>query len=186
MGNDQSTQPKKENISINSDNNRTPSKSKGIVVVQAKSPEPIDQIEENVSKLGLCPKFLPLLPNSLAVPESRPITAELSGQLDVQSCIRACGRLQDHLNQCASAVSFDQKALETKIKEVDKVGVSVMQHMTERQRAFAKHAEHSRKVDDISTTLNRVRMNLEQTLSLVDELNMSLPEELRLEKLNLI
>ncbi|XP_078495945.1 BLOC-1-related complex subunit 5-like [Ciona intestinalis] len=185
MGNEQSTQPNKGNVPTNTEPQVVPTKNKGIVVVQNKKEEPKDQLEENLTKLGLCPKFQPLLPNSLTVPDSRPLTAELSGSLDVRACLKVCARLQDHLNQCATAVSFDQQSLVTKIKEVDKVGVSVMLHLTERQRAFAKHAEHSRKVDDISTTLNRVRMNLEQTLLLVDDLNMKLPESLRLEKLSL-
>nr|XP_002122836.1 BLOC-1-related complex subunit 5-like [Ciona intestinalis] len=172
MGNEQSTLPNKGNVSTNSEPEVVPNKNKGIVVVQNKKEEPKDQLEENLTKLGLCPKFQPLLPNSLTVPDSRPLTADLSGSLDVRACLKVCARLQDHLNQCATA-------------EVDKVGVSVMLHLTERQRAFAKHAEHSRKVDDISTTLNRVRMNLEQTLLLVDDLNMKLPENLRLEKLSL-
>lgn len=70
-------------------------------------------------------------------------------------------------------------------QEVDRVGVAVMQHLTERQRAHAKHAEHSRKLDDVSTALNRIRLHINQSLNIADELNMLLPEEQRLPSLKL-
>jgi len=71
-------------------------------------------------------------------------------------------------------------------QDLDRVAHVVMQRYTERQRAHAKHAEHSRKLDEISASLTRLRVNLDNVLTRVDELNMLLPEHERLENFSLL
>lgn len=78
-------------------------------------------------------------------------------------------------------LTFCQNSLTVQIKQVDATSHHIMQKYTERQKAFAKYAEHTRKIEQVSTSLKRVRMNLEQTLSLLDELNSMLPENEKLE-----
>ena len=68
---------------------------------------------------------------------------------------------------------------------MDRISLAVMQKLVERQHAFGKYAEHSRKVDEISSSLSRLQQNLDKALNLAGELNSLLPAEQQLEKLDL-
>ncbi|XP_076817765.1 BLOC-1-related complex subunit 5-like [Clavelina lepadiformis] len=153
-------------------------KETGVVVVTSKKDK--SQEDQHIAQLSYCPTFRPLLESSLNIPESRPLTSELVGSFDQKSCLQLCVHLQNHLQECSETVKVKQFRLATQIKEVDRVASAVMQKLTERQRAFAKHAEHARKIDDISNSLKRLRINLSHTLDLANELNMLLPEDRRL------
>ena len=47
----------------------------------------------------------------------------------------------------------------------------VLQHLTERQRTFAKHLEQTNKVKEISTTLTSLQRHMDKTINLANELN---------------
>ena len=54
-------------------------------------------------------------------------------------------------------------------------------NLTERQKKFAKYAEQIKKVGEIQTTLNKVKMSVEQTLPVMERLNTVLPPDDQLE-----
>lgn len=186
MGNEQSSpqtssgrrQPTGTGVPVS----QSSSKQSGIVVVGTKQdPSASDSyLDTYITRLHSCPSFQPILQSSLTA-DAKPQPGDFVSQLDWRAALKVSNRVQDHLHACAEAVSFDQNSLTTQIKQVDILATRVMQKYTERQKAFAKYAEHTKKIDEISTSLKKVRMNLDQTFSLLDDLNKLLPEEDRIE-----
>jgi BLOC-1 related complex subunit 5 len=74
---------------------------------------PVVDIDEQ--RLIAIPAFTPLLNGSI-VPSSTAVN-QLT-LLDMLHVTALCARYQDHLHQCAEAVTFDQNALCVRIKEV--------------------------------------------------------------------
>ena len=59
--------------------------------------------------------------------------------------------------------------------QVDFVIQTLYSNLTDRQKKFSKYAEQIEKVGEMATVLNKVKMNVEQTLPLMDRLNSVLP-----------
>ena len=94
-------------------------------------------------------------------------------------------RYQEHLKQCAEAVAFDQNALCTRMKEVDVAAKRLHDVLTDRQKKFAKYAEQLNKVQEMSSTLARLRSHADQLERQMDLLNSQLPPEQQLEPFRL-
>ena len=71
------------------------------------------------------------------------------------------------------------------IFQIDFTIHSIYNNMTERQKRFAKYAEQIQKVNEMSMVLKRVKMNVDQTMAVMDRLNSVLPMEDRLETFSL-
>ena len=67
------------------------------------------------------------------------------------------------------------------ILQVDYTIHQIYNALTERQKKFAKYAEQIQKVQEMSNVLNKVKMNVEQILPLMERLNSVLPPEDQLE-----
>jgi len=64
---------------------------------------------------------------------------------------------------------------------VDFAAQSVYQSLIEQQKKFAHCAEQIQKVSEISATLNRVHLTIEQSVPLMQRLNSVLPDGEQLE-----
>ena len=67
------------------------------------------------------------------------------------------------------------------VLQVDFAAQTLYNQLTDRQKKFAKYAEQIQKVNEMATVLNRVKMNVQQTIPLMERLNSVLPLEDQLE-----
>ena len=61
----------------------------------------------------------------------------------------------------------------------------VLQRLIERQRTFAKYADQTKKVEEISKNLSSLQKHMDKAITLANELNSLLPNDLKLEPLQL-
>ncbi|XP_041452921.1 BLOC-1-related complex subunit 5-like [Lytechinus variegatus] len=150
-----------------------------IVTVSSGNQGADQSLSFEIQKMRDIPTFLPILKGTHNIPQVE--DPQQMEKMDHRQLLLLCLRYQHHLRQCSEAVTFDQNALTGRIKEVDAIIHSIMQSMAERQKRFAKHAEQIQKINDMSSTLKRVQMNVDQLIPLMDRLNSVLPDTERLE-----
>lgn len=92
-----------------------------------------------------------------------------------------CSRLQTHFNMCTTVVADDQKQINAKIKDVEKIVNGQYNKLVEKQKAYTYYAEAFSKVRQISQTLARCNQLLNENIDSITYLNNILPIEHRLE-----
>ncbi|CAG4949398.1 unnamed protein product [Parnassius apollo] len=147
-----------------------------IVVVK---PASDTQLDEDIQRLQEIPTFLPIMRGTLGLPGAR--DPEVIAGLDYRPWVRMTTRLQAHLSACAQPLAADEINLAAKVKEADVEISRLYSQAVERQRANARHAERLSRVREVSHQLSRCNSLLSQTLQDIEELNLMLPEDMRLE-----
>ncbi|XP_031552727.1 BLOC-1-related complex subunit 5-like [Actinia tenebrosa] len=155
---------------------------KEIYVVSAGQPQTglsVKDEDEDLQKLQSLQYCKPVL--HVPVQAETPKEFESLERFDLVPMLKLCTRYEDHLRQCAEAVTFDQDMLSSRIKEVDVNCASVMSAVSDRYRRLVHVAAHLRKVNELSLTLKRIDANIKRIVPTMDRLNNLLPEEDRLE-----
>ena len=102
-------------------------------------------------------------------------------RLDYRGLYALAQRHQNHLRFAASVVSTEQAELCKKIREVDADIANVTQRLVERQKSYNRHVERIKSVNEMSKTLNKCHLLLNENIEQIDVLNNMLPVEERLE-----
>lgn len=134
--------------------------------------------DEDLIKLQEIPVFLPIMQGN--VQGGRDIQ-EILSRLDSTPLKIILQRYEDHLRNCAAKVAADQGVITRQIKEVENEVVTIGNNFQDRQKKYEKNCEKLSVVRDISRTLAKCHMLLNENIDMMDALNSSLPQDLRLE-----
>jgi len=134
--------------------------------------------DEDLIKLQEIPVFLPIMQGNMQ--GGRDIQ-EILSRLDSTPLKVILQRYEDHLRSCAATVAADQGAITKQIKEVENEVITIGNNLQDRQRKYEKNCEKLSVVRDISRTLAKCHMLLNENIDMMDALNSSLPQDLRLE-----
>ncbi|XP_020912181.1 BLOC-1-related complex subunit 5 [Exaiptasia diaphana] len=152
------------------------------IYVVSEGQRPHQNIDEDLKNLQLLQHCKPVLRAS--VQASTPKEFESLERFDLTPLLKLCTRYEDHLRQCAEAVSFDQDMLSSRIKEVDVNCAAVMSAVSDRYRRLVHVSAHLKKVQEMSQTLRRLDFNIKRIIPMMDRLNNLLPEDEKLEPFN--
>ncbi|MCL4147250.1 UNVERIFIED_CONTAM: hypothetical protein GTU68_009924 [Idotea baltica] len=156
-------------------------------------------VDPELQKLQSIPTFLPIMRGALTAPSAR--DPEVLERLDTLAFFGLCRRYQVHLNAAATLTSSHQDKLTSKIKtpfnksdlgeravhswlvslQLDSQVNGMVATVTDRQRAYARHAERLSQVSEVSHLLSRCHTSLNLILESLDTLNNFLPVDNRLE-----
>jgi len=139
--------------------------------------------DQDLIKLQEIPVFLPIMQNSLASSSKGGGTenADILSRLDPGPLNSILQRYEDHLRTCAARVATDQGVINKQIKEVENDVISLANTLQDRQKKYERHCEKLATVRDISRSLAKCHMLLNENIDMMDALNSSLPQDLRLE-----
>ncbi|XP_070532726.1 BLOC-1-related complex subunit 5-like [Ptychodera flava] len=170
-----------KNDSPSKQTSKSPSKQakRESIIVVREAQKDTDSPDPELAKMQDIPTFVPIMRGALNIPNME--DPNVLDKIDSKLALVLCLRYQEHFKQCAEAVSFDQHTLTNRIKEVDQSINTIMASMTDRQKKFAKYAEHIQKVEEMSAVLKRVQMSVDQLVPLMERLNSVLPDDDRLE-----
>ncbi|KAK0081172.1 hypothetical protein PV325_012635 [Microctonus aethiopoides] len=155
----------------------TSNKAHNIVVVKPAISDPTTDKDSDLVKLQSIPMFLPIMRGTLNLPPGVR-DPEILERLDPIGLFNLCARYQHHLNTNAQMIANEQLALCVNIDaDVNKL----LAQAVEKQKKFAKFAEHMNKVHELSRLLTKCHMQLNKTLESLETLNNMLPINDRLE-----
>ena len=126
-------------------------------------------------RLNEIPTFLPIMQSGQSD------RADIISRLDSGPLCNILQRYEDHLRTCATLVAAEQGNINKKIREVDSSLSSILSNLQDRQKKYDKHCEKLSGVRDVSRTLAKCHMLLNENIDMMDALNNSLPVDMRLE-----
>lgn len=108
-------------------------------------------------------------------------------KLDHRHVLLLCLRYQQHLKECAEAVSFDQAALTRRLKDLDLISSAAVQDVGRMQQHVTRMSTHlQRDMNDIQKAVQKADSRIRHCVPLMRRLNNVLPEEDRLEDFELM
>jgi len=127
-------------------------------------------------RLSEIPSFVPIMQGHAGADQS-----EIMTRLDHAPLCSMLQRYEDHLRMCATMVAAEQGNINRMVREVDTSLADITTKMVDRQKKYEKHAEKLAGVREVSRTLAKCHMLLNENIDMMDALNNSLPSDLRLE-----
>lgn len=124
-------------------------------------------------RLQEIPSFLPVMQGDQS--------SEILSRLDPGPLCRLLQRYEDHLRTCATLVAAEQGNINKQVREVDTTVASITGCLQDRQRKYSIHCSKLASVREVSRSLARCHMLLNENIDMMDALNNSLPVDSRLE-----
>ncbi|EDW00326.1 BLOC-1-related complex subunit 5 [Drosophila grimshawi] len=154
--------------------------SHNIVIVKPGARDTHDDIDPDLTRLRNIPQFLPVLRESIS---SATYTrdAEILERLHSQHLLNICGRMQTHLNLCASHVASEQNHLVERTKVVSNSITTLFASFVDMQKTYASYAEQFAKIRGVSQQLSRCNSLLHENIASLEAINNFLDDEDRLE-----
>lgn len=150
-----------------------------MVVVHSAAKDTGTEFNAEILRLKSIPMFLPVMRGTLSLPANR--DPEVLERLQPAHLKNICSTMQIHYNTHAKRIAHDQQQLSALIKETDTEIARTMGMMVEKQKLYATYAESFSKVRHISQQLTRCNMLLNQNIESMEQLNLMLNVEDRLE-----
>ena len=125
-------------------------------------------------KLAEIPSFVPIM-------QSGADPGDILSRLDHTPLAAMLQRYEDQLRVCATRVAAEQGNINRLVREVDTSLADITSKMVERQKKYEKHSEKLAGVREVSRSLAKCHMLLNENIDMMDALNNSLPLDLRLE-----
>ncbi|KAF2358910.1 tumor suppressor protein LOH1CR12 [Trinorchestia longiramus] len=148
------------------------------VVVVREAPTNTQQ-DADLARLQLISPFLPIMRGALTAPAAR--DPEVLERISPAHLSGLCRAYQAHLHAAAATTAATQDDITAAVKQVEATLATVVSILTERQRAYARHAEHLSRVGELSHSLTTCHANLNTLIETLDTLNNLLPIPDRLE-----
>jgi len=135
---------------------------------------PDGKADMDLVRLSQIPSFVPIM-------QTGSDQSEIVSRLDHAPLSSMLQRYEDHLRMCATLVAAEQGNINKMIREVDTSLSEVTTAMVDRQKKYEKHCEKLAGVREVSRSLAKCHMLLNENIDMMDALNNSLPADLRLE-----
>jgi len=135
---------------------------------------PDGKADMDLVRLSQIPSFVPIM-------QTGSDQSDIVSRLDHAPLSSMLQRYEDHLRMCATLVAAEQGNINKMIREVDTSLSEVTTAMVDRQKKYEKHCEKLAGVREVSRSLAKCHMLLNENIDMMDALNNSLPADLRLE-----
>ncbi len=138
--------------------------------------------DPELSRLADIPSFLPIMRASLSSGGGAgKADPDILERLDFRGLLSLCQRTENHLRLCAATVSTEQAEIGRRLRETDARVSAATQALADRQRSQARLVERLARVDEMSKSVARCHMLLNENIEQIEALNNMLPQEDRLE-----
>lgn len=141
-------------------------------------------VDSDLARLARIPTFLPVMRASLSVSKGSSVAKDpdILEKLDPRGMLAICQRYQSHLKHAAAIVSTDQAEICKKVRDIDEDVAKVTQKLTEKQKIHTRQADKLKQgVNELSKSLTKCHLLLNENLEQLEILNNMLPTEHRLE-----
>lgn len=136
--------------------------------------------DEELIRLQEIPTFFPVI-QSYPEAGSGAQQADILGRLDPAPLNSILQRYEEYLRTAATRVAADQGVLNRRLREVEGESSVLATSLQDRQRKYERSCEKLAGVREISRTLAKCHMLLNENIDMMEALNSALPRDLRLE-----
>ncbi|XP_059083000.1 BLOC-1-related complex subunit 5-like [Tigriopus californicus] len=135
--------------------------------------------DPELSRLNEIPSFLPIMRATLSANGVK--DPDILERLDYRGLLSMALRLEGHMRANAAAVTTDQAEISQSLRAVDQQILTLTQMMTDRQKQYVKTVEKLNRLPEMSKSLNKCHILLNENIEQMEILNNMLPPDIRLE-----
>lgn len=137
--------------------------------------------DEELVRLQEIPTFFPVMQAGQAETGKGLHQSDILSRLDPAPLNHILQRYEEYLRNAATRVAADQGVINRRIREVEGEVSSLTTSLQDRQRKYERSCEKLAGAREISRTLAKCHMLLNENIDMMEALNSALPRDLRLE-----